>query len=97
MILKYRSIVLRILNKGTHFSGSLVVEDLSRFLRHSQNKSQMLLPIQRSLELGSLSHFPPSLLLRECARNLAKSPLFPSVHRSCAVFQFSLLELSTHR
>lgn len=69
VFLKYLSIILQILNKGTRcFSNSLVAENLSHFfffLRHLQNQSGMLLSVQRSLELGSFSHFLPRLLLRE--------------------------------
>lgn len=75
--LKYLSIILQILNKGKRFSSSLVVENhFFFFLRHFQNQSGMLLSVQRSLELGSFSHFLPRLVLREWERTLAKVPLF---------------------
>lgn len=81
-------------NKDTHiFSGSSVVKDLSHFLKHSQNKYLVFLPIRCSLELSCFSHFFPWLLLREYARNLAKGSLPPQVtdhvlYFSCFYYSF---------
>ena len=80
MFLKYLSIILQILNKGTRcFSNSLVVENLSLFffffffLRHLQNQSGMLLSVQRSLELGSFSSLSSQVAFKGMSENLGKS------------------------
>lgn len=64
------------------FSGKLVVKSPEPFFSflflsiHKINKYLAFLAISpSSLKLNYFSHFLPWLLLRECARNLAKGPL----------------------
>ena len=80
VFLKYLSVILWILNKGTRFSSSLVVGWKPQpfffffFLSHLQNRSVMPLSVQCSLDLDSFSHFLPRLLLREwMSENFGKS------------------------